>query len=164
MPHRWIETSATQTDLHLWPHNALSAKGFASVILGFYALATLPFVMIVGTGLFWGLLPFMLMATGALYYALRRNGRDRQILEVLTLTPDQAHLERTNPDGSQQSWECATYWTRVQIHPKGGPVPHYVTLSGAGREVEIGAFLSQEERKTLFSELTEQLDRKARPV
>ena len=39
------------------------------------------------------------------------------------------------------------------MHETGGPVPHYVTLSGNGREVEIGAFLSEEERVELFSEL-----------
>jgi uncharacterized membrane protein len=39
------------------------------------------------------------------------------------------------------------------MHPKGGPVPNYVTLSGNGREVEIGAFLSEEERKALYDDL-----------
>ena len=34
-----------------------------------------------------------------------------------------------------------------------GPLPNYVTLSGNGREVEIGAFLSEDERKSLFKEL-----------
>jgi uncharacterized membrane protein len=32
-----------------------------------------------------------------------------------------------------------------------------VTLSGNGREVEIGAFLSEDERKSLFKELTERV-------
>jgi uncharacterized membrane protein len=41
------------------------------------------------------------------------------------------------------------------MHPKGGPVEHYVTLKGAGREVEIGAFLSVDERKALFGELAD---------
>ena len=39
------------------------------------------------------------------------------------------------------------------LHETGGPVPNYVTLSGNGREVEIGAFLSEDERVELFSEL-----------
>jgi uncharacterized membrane protein len=36
-------------------------------------------------------------------------------------------------------------------------VPFYVTLTGNGRTVEIGAFLSEEERKDLFNELSEAL-------
>jgi uncharacterized membrane protein len=43
------------------------------------------------------------------------------------------------------------------MHERGGPVPNYVTLTGDGREVEIGAFLSEEERISLFDELTKKL-------
>jgi uncharacterized membrane protein len=38
-------------------------------------------------------------------------------------------------------------------------VPQYLTLSGNGREVEIGAFLSEEERLALYPELTAALAR-----
>jgi uncharacterized membrane protein len=34
-------------------------------------------------------------------------------------------------------------------------VPNYVTLSGNGREVEIGAFLSEDERKALYQDLAQ---------
>ena len=40
------------------------------------------------------------------------------------------------------------------MHETDGPVPHYVTLKGMGREVEIGAFLSEEERITLYDDLS----------
>ena len=43
------------------------------------------------------------------------------------------------------------------MHKTGGPVPNYVTLSGKGREVEIGAFLSEDERVSLFGELEDAL-------
>lgn len=39
------------------------------------------------------------------------------------------------------------------LHVKDGPVPNYVTLKGNSREVEIGAFLSEEERKQLHRDL-----------
>ena len=112
-----------------------------------------------GTVLLWGLLPFMLAATAGLYYALRRNERDRQILEVLTVTPDETRLMRRNPKGDVQDWQSNTYWVKVALHENGGPVPFYVTLSGNGREVEIGAFLSEDERKALFAELQDHLRR-----
>jgi len=41
----------------------------------------------------------------------------------------------------------------VHLYGTERPLPNYVTLSGNGREVEIGAFLSEDERKSLFKEL-----------
>lgn len=159
MPHIWTDRNEREAELHLWPHNSLPPEGFAAMILGFFLFASIPLYALLGTAVLWGLLPFMLAATGALYYALRRNRRDRQILEVLTLTPDTAQLTRDNPQGPRQEWRSNTYWVRVALHPKGGPVDNYVTLSGNGREVEIGAFLSEDERKLLFGELNERLNR-----
>jgi len=106
-------------------------------------------------------LPFVLAAVAALYYALRRNARDRQILEVLTLDAEEAHLTRTNPRGDRQHWQANTYWVKAALHEKGGPVPYYVTLQGSGREVEIGAFLSEDERRALYDDLQRMLMRYA---
>ncbi|SLN39293.1 hypothetical protein ROJ8625_01837 [Roseivivax jejudonensis] len=154
MPYRWTDDRPDRAaELTLWPHNSLPPAGFAAFILATFTMATLPLYGLLGTTLLWGLLPFMLIALGGIYYALTRNRDDRRILEVLTLNRDRMHLVRHNPRGTAQEWEGNPYWTQVTLHPKGGPVPNYVTLSGAGREVEIGAFLSEDERKALYDDL-----------
>ena len=84
---------------------------------------------------------------------LRRNYKDRRILEKLTITSELCRLLRQNPTGEHQSWECNRYWTKISLHETGGPVPNYITLSGGGRVVEIGSFLSEPERKDLYLEL-----------
>ncbi|APX23778.1 MAG: DUF2244 domain-containing protein [Rhodobacteraceae bacterium] len=159
MPYRWEHTTspAEQAELHLWPHQSLSAHGFSIFILSFFLLALMPFFGLLGTVLLWGLLPFMLAAVAGLWFAIKRNSRDRQVLEILTLGPELTRLERHNPRGPDQDWQSNTYWVRVSMHEKGGPVPYYVTLKGSGREVEIGAFLSEDERKALFAELTDRV-------
>ncbi|WP_425071132.1 DUF2244 domain-containing protein [Sagittula sp. S175] len=160
MPYQWtMPADAPRQELRLWPHNALSAKGFAAMVLGFFTAASIPLYGVLGTKLLWGLLPFMLIATGGLYYGLRRNNRDRQILETLSVTGNTTHLLRQNPDGSTQEWDSNTYWVTVTLHERGGPVPYYVTLKGKGREVEIGAFLSEDERKALHTDLVTALRR-----
>ncbi|AWI84859.1 hypothetical protein CEW88_13800 [Alloyangia pacifica] len=164
MPYRWTPApDDTGGELTLWPHQSLSAKGFVTFIGIFFFMALIPFYGLLGTHLLWALLPFMLAALGGIWYALRRNERDRQIVEVLTLSPQITQLLRQNPRGAAQDWQCNTYWVTAQMHETGGPVPHYVTLKGAGREVEIGAFLSEEERKTLYLELSDRLRHLARP-
>ena len=45
------------------------------------------------------------------------------------------------------------------LRDKEGPVANYITLSGNGREVELGSFLSEDERKELFSDLNRLLNK-----
>ncbi|SIS71904.1 Uncharacterized membrane protein [Roseivivax lentus] len=161
MPYRWTPDDPTRPDqeLTLWPHNSLPPKGFAAFILGTFTLATIPLYGLLGTALLWGMLPFLLLALGGMYAALRKNEADRRILEILKIGPEDVHLTRYNPKGDAQDWHCNPYWAKVALHQTGGPVPNYVTLNGSGREVEIGAFLSEDERKALYGELCDRLAR-----
>jgi len=159
MPYQWTEPHSDLTELRLWPHQSLPPRGFAAFILTTFTLSTVPLYGLLGTAVLWGLLPFMLLTLGGIYFALRRNEADRQVTEVLTLTGDEVRLVRRAARKAPQEWQCNAYWTRVACHKTGGPVPHYVTLAGAGREVEIGAFLSEEERKDLFDDLTQRMQR-----
>ena len=155
MPYEWSKKPNSQTSeqLDLWPFSSLPHRGFAGFIMTTFVLITLPLYVLIGTILFWALLPFLMITVGAIYFAIRKNFRDRSIIERLTLTPEQFHLLRQEANGAQMDWECNAYWARVHMHKTDGPVPHYVTLSGNGREVEIGAFLSEAERLELFAEL-----------
>lgn len=155
MPYEWTssDTGNGQT-LTLWPHQSLPPRGFVLFIGVTAAMISLPLFALLGSVLLWALLPFLAMAVGGIWYAIHRNRESARILEVLTLDADTARLVRTGPRGLTQEWDCNRYWARVTLHAKGGPVPNYVTLSGNGREVEIGAFLSEEERLTLSRDLT----------
>jgi uncharacterized membrane protein len=94
---------------------------------------------------------------GTVYWALQHNHRARQIEEVLTLDDTTARLVHTTAKGEVKDWDCNRYWTQVKKYDDDGPVPHYVTLRGEGREVEIGAFLSEEERIALYDDLARHL-------
>ena len=157
MPYSWTKTppDAGTAELRIWPHQSLPAKGFAGFILITSGMITIPLLPLLGSVLLWGILPFLMAAVAGVWFALHRSWKNAQILEVLTLTDTQAHLLRRNPKGDVQEWQCNRYWARPELHQRGGPVPFYVTLSGAGRQVEIGAFLSEDERKALFDDLSQ---------
>ncbi|WP_299353634.1 DUF2244 domain-containing protein [uncultured Shimia sp.] len=153
MPHRW--TPDERTILTLWPHRSLPRRGFAAMILMAFGLGSLPLMGLLGTVVLWGILPFVLVMVGALWWGLERSYKDGDILEELQLLGDQLTLTHRPARGQTQSWSCNVYWARAEIHVNGGPVPHYVTLTGNGRTVEIGRFLSEDERKILFTELSD---------
>lgn len=159
MPYEWV----TQTDpvpearLTLWPHRSLPRRGFAAFILGTFTLITIPLYPLLGTAVLWGLLPFLLLAVGGIWWALEKSYRDGQMSEELVIGDADVHLMRVNPKGDKQEWACNRYWARIVMHPNGGPVEHYLTLKGSDREVEIGAFLSEDERKALYGEISDAL-------
>ncbi|WP_424830917.1 DUF2244 domain-containing protein [Ruegeria sp.] len=157
MPYRWKHTSDVDEELRLWPHNSMPPRAAMGVILAVFLFGLIPLLTVLGSVLLWGLLPFLLITVLGLWLAFEMNYRARGMFEVLTLTGNQAHLVHHDPRSGDQEWSCNRYWARPAMHKRGGPVPHYVTLIGDGREVEIGAFLSEDERITLYDELTRKL-------
>jgi len=158
MPYEWTTAPGqTPQEMRLWPHQSLPARGFAAFVLATFTMILIPVFALIGTVLLWGLLPFVLGAVAAIYFALQYNHKSRLIEEVLTLDEDTASLVHTTPKGETKQWDCNRYWAQVTKYENDGPVPHYVTLKGHGREVEIGAFLSEEERIALFDDLNRTL-------
>ena len=141
------------TIIELWPYNSLKPKGFVFFLGTTFALIALPLFNVLGTKVFWGLFPFLFLTLVGIWFALRKSLRDRQIIEQLTLYKDKLLLIRQDPTGEQKEWACSPYWSKLKMYDKEGPVANYITLSGNGREVELGSFLSEDERKELFHEL-----------
>lgn len=170
MPYEWVkelpetptETDGPLAELHLWPYRSLPRKGFVTFFAITSAFIALPLIAMIGSPVMWGLLPFILIAMGLMWYLLQRSYRDGDVIETMTLWPDRVDLLHRDKTGKTSSWTCNIYWAKVSLHPRGGPVPNYVTLKGNSREVEIGSFLSEDERKQLYSELLLALPRAAR--
>ena len=157
MPYEWLPPDDGTDRLHLWPHRSLTQRGFVWFVGGTAVLIGAPLVGVLGTPVVWALLPFLLGAIWAIWFALRKNGRDRDIVEDLTLSPARVTLSRHGPKGRRQDWEANPHWLRITLHETGGPVPNYLTLKAKGREVELGAFLSEDERIALYRDINARL-------
>ena len=166
MPYRWTEPNlpadgaiAPVVQLRLWPHRSLPRGGFVGFFGGTAALAALPLLTVLGSPVLWGLLPFFLVTLGGLWFAIQASYRTGEVHEELRLWPDRVQLTRRSRRGPPQNWEANPHWIRTALHETGGPVPNYLTLTGSGRTVEIGAFLSEEERIELRPQLEDALRR-----
>jgi len=173
MPFKWVEYSKEASDISgaslfnrhadprlqlvLWPHRSLSKSGFVWFIALTFAMFMLPLIALVGTPALWGLLPFVTGALGLVWYSLQRSYKDAALNEVLTFWDDRIELVRTNPNGRQQKWHANPHWVKIDMRVRGGSVENYVTLRGNQRTVEIGAFLSPDERHEMYQALSREL-------
>lgn len=155
MPYKWsppaIGSEAKRLDM--WPHRSLPRRGFAGFMLATSLMISLPLFAVLGTPVLWVILPFLAGAVVLMWWALERSYAAGRLHEALVIDAQEVLLTRTNPRGEVQKWDCNAHWAQAQIYPSGGPVAYYITLRGAGREVELGAFLSEDERKALFGEV-----------
>jgi uncharacterized membrane protein len=117
-------------------------------------LALVPLLGLLGTAALWGVLPFFVLVIWAVWTAIRRHARDTSLVsEELSLWRDRIELIRQDPRNGRRDWTANPYWVQLQLRPEGGPVENYLTLKGSGREVELGAFLSPQEREGLHADL-----------
>ena len=143
--------------LQLWPHRSLPKRGFAAFIGITFALVLVPLGAVIGTPILWGLLPFVLGTLALTWGLLAKSYRDGELIEDLQIWSDRVSLTRTPRRGAVLRWDANPYWTEVRLYPDDGPVSQYLTLKGGGREVEIGAFLSPEEREALYPVILRQI-------
>lgn len=167
MPYAWTTLAAPERSgavpvpegaraaLRLWPHRSLPPGGFVFFIGATAVLMALPLLAFLGLTAMWWLLAFLLAALAAMWAALSASYRSGEVEEVLLLWPDRVTLTRRDPRRPERSWEANPHWVRAEFAR--GPVPSYLTLRGAGRVVEIGAFLSEDERVALKPEIEQAL-------
>ena len=95
MPYTWQNTTQGKR-LTLRPHRSLPIRGFAAVFLTAFIFAMLPLFGLIGTLLLWGMLPFVLVTLGGLYFAFMHTYRTGDAEEELTIGPDETRLSVTD--------------------------------------------------------------------
>ncbi len=140
----------------LWPNRSLD-RGGRRVALGIAGVGlAVPLLPAMGTPAFWGLLPFLAASLGMLWLGFRRRRYDSRLTEEVTIWRDEIRVERREPKGQVRRWSADPYHVRLMLHPE-AKVEQYLTLYEAGREpgreIELGAFLSPEERVELAAEI-----------
>jgi uncharacterized membrane protein len=155
MPYAWRDTGQDGAELVLWPFRSLPRKGFVWFIGITVAMLAVPLVAVLGTAVLWGLLPFMALAVGGMWWALQRTYRSGETREVLRMDGRRLSIRRSDPGRADRDWQTNIYWARPVLRK--GPVEDYLTVTDGQREIELGAFLTPEERRALHGELLRRL-------
>ena len=106
---------------------------------------------------YWTVLPFagfeVIVLGIAFYLCLLRS----QIREVVTVNAETVTVEKGRRQ-PRERWECPRAWARVALeHSSIAWYPMRLTIAFQGRQVEIGRFLSDEERSVLADELQQMI-------
>ena len=154
MPYEWKSNSNNKGwALSLWPYRSLLRRDFVLFFGATAVIVALPMIVLLGSPILWGILPFFAVMLFGLWFAISTSYKRGEVLEELVAINDMVQLTRHNIDGTAQDWAANIYWASVHMHSTGGPVENYLTLRGGDREVEIGAFLDVAERGKLYEEL-----------
>ena len=142
----------------VWPHRSLDARGMRRFLAVLAAGFALPLLAVWGTPAAWALAPFPLAAMALTWATLSHSRRQGRLVEELRLWPDAIAVERREPRGKVRRWSANPYWVTVAVAdtPR---IPRYLTLRGGGRTIELGAFLTAEERDALAAEINGALRR-----
>ncbi|QIE55547.1 DUF2244 domain-containing protein [Pikeienuella piscinae] len=136
----------------LWPHRSLSRRGFRWLMALSAAAFALPLLALSATPAALALAPYAGIALLALWGFMKLSYRSGRVTEELRLWPDAIAVERREPWGRVRRWAANPYWVDIDLTETRN-VEHYLTLRGAGRRIELGAFLTPEERMELATEL-----------
>jgi len=105
----------------------------------------------------WVVLPITALELLVLGVSLRMFMRNAGQVEVLTMDSQEVTLQRRG--GSEEGeWRFQTYWLRVLLDKDNKSwYPSRLVLSSHGRAVEIGAFLTEEDREALAESIGQRL-------
>jgi uncharacterized membrane protein len=134
-------------DVVLYPNRSLGATSFAVLMAAIVLVSAA-----VGAGFMmvgaWPVTGFLGLDVLLLYLAFRWNYRQARRAEFVRLDRDGLSVRRLEPDGRSTSWRFEPYWVRVALEQV-GRYDRRLVLRSHGRQVAIGAFLTQDERLEL---------------
>ncbi|MEM9723916.1 MAG: DUF2244 domain-containing protein [Pseudomonadota bacterium] len=144
--------TAPPLHLTLWPHRSMRRHNLRWVMMGAGGGMMIPVVPLIGSKAIYVIGPFVLAYLGLLYGMMALTYRSGRVRETVSLWADRLRVERVDPDGTVKIWEANPCWVRLELLQT-RRVEDYLVLSSAGRSIELGAFLTPQERRDLAERL-----------
>ena len=139
------------------PHRSLSPMGFWILMAAIGGVSFITGMVFLLAGA-WPVFGFFGLDVVLVYVFFRLNYREARAFETLTLTETELLFCRVSPKGKVNSYRFEPYWLHVTIDTL-SQTQSRLTLSSHGKTVEIGAFLTADEKVDLAHEVRSALRR-----
>ena len=142
------------------PHRSLTRAGVATLIGALMVSST---VIALRFGLLgaWPVAAFSLLEIPLVVVLFALNLRQARASELIMLNADELTVISTDAAGRRNRVSMPAGWLRVDLDVDRG-IPH-VVLSSHGRRCEVGAFLHEPNKMSLFEALRDALHRARNP-
>ncbi len=141
----------------LHPHASLTPRGFFLLMAFIGVISFCAGVSFVFAGA-WPVFGFFGIDIVLVYLAFKMNYGDAKRYETLELTDTALTVERVAPSGKRERWRFQPYWLQVELEDNPAP-DSSLTLRSHGRIVEIGSFLTSDEKIDLANALRNELNK-----
>jgi uncharacterized membrane protein len=142
------------------PHRSLTRSGYMIVVAAMLVLSTAIALRFWLLGA-WPVVAFSLLEVPLIVVLLAINLRRARASELIMLNGQELTVIRTDPAGRRTQVSLPSAWLRVDFDvARGSP---RVMLSLHGRGCEVGAFLHEPEKLSLFLALNDALHRVKNP-
>jgi len=141
----------------LQPHASLTPRNFFLLMAFIGVISFCAGVAFVIAGA-WPVFGFFGIDMVLVYLAFKMNYRDAQRYETVQLTDTTLTVERVAPSGRRERWRFQPYWLQVEIEDNPAPDSALI-LRSHGRSVEIGSFLTTDEKVDLANALRNELSK-----
>jgi uncharacterized membrane protein len=132
--------------MRLAPNRSLDSYGTKIVFLVIACGFLLPIIPFIGSPIGTTLTIFSGLTFYLFLIMLQRNFQQGNTFEEIFISKSKIVVVHQEKNKKQKTWEGNPYWTRVTLDINNPKLKNYLTLAGKGRHIELGAFLSPDER------------------
>ena len=143
----WTDTrEPTFLRMRLAPNRSLDSNGTKIVFLLIACGFLLPIIPFIGSPIGTTLTIFSGLTFYLFLIMLQRNFQQGNTFEEIFISKSKIVVVHQEKNKKQKTWEGNPYWTKVTLDINNPKLKNYLTLAGKGRHIELGAFLSPDER------------------
>tara|TARA_X000001036_G_scaffold168757_1_gene159734 strand:- start:192 stop:695 length:504 start_codon:yes stop_codon:yes gene_type:complete len=139
--------------MKLMPNRSLSSEGTLVVFIILAIGLVIPIIPFLGSEIGITLTLFSGFTFYLFLFFLGKSFQSGQLYEEIWISSEKIEITHKEKNKKKLTWEGNPFWTKVIMEDKVNKVENYLTIREKGRHIELGAFLSPEERIDLKSEI-----------